>query len=212
MDQVHGPPDQAAGADLRWVCAEYTTLTGRADLLPEHLAALDTAPSLTSTYLQDKLSLLAEAIRRGAVHNPRGFLLRAIENDWRPESAPPRKEDLAARLRALGVSNTVAARVVRTYQAAIIIRQLDWLAFRSVQEPARSIVRAIHEDWGEPRAAREGRTAAGRLAIRQELLDSLETARLAAETPEASAAGARALAEMRAHLGLAAARPPRPTS
>lgn|GEM_PF-4563040 len=193
------------------MCADYTALTGRTDLKPEHLAALNLGPPLTSAYVQDKLSLLAEALRRGNVHNPRGFLLRALEHDWRPDSAPPSREDLASRLRALGVSKAMAARLVRTNAVPAIVRQLDWLPFRSVQEPARSIVRAIRDDWAEPRAAREAHAAAGRTAIREDLLDRLETARTAAATPEARAAGALALAEMRAHLGLAGARPPRPT-
>lgn len=122
MDRPHAPPNRGDLEDLRWVCAEYTVLTGRTDLQPEHLTALNLEPPLISAYVQDKLFLLAAALRCGNVHNPRGFLLRALEHDWRPGSAPPSREDLAARLRALGVSKDMASRLVRTNVDPAIVR------------------------------------------------------------------------------------------
>lgn len=207
MPAARGPPQGAAEGDLGWVCTAYTALTGREDLRPTQIASLPTPNPLSRSYLEAKLSLLAQALRAAGVRNPRGFLLRAIEHDWRPESAPPGKAAVAARLQAVGVSEAVASRLLLAYDPKTISRQLDWLPFRSVQDKARSIVRAVREDWGEPKAAHAARADAGRQAIRQDLLAQLETARRRADTPEARAAGARALAEMRAALGLSEARP-----
>lgn len=209
MLAAHGPPQRVVDGDFRWLCTAYTALTGREDLTTTQLASLPTAPPPTRPYLEEKLSLLAHALSEGGVRNPRGFLLRAIEHDWRAESAPPRRADVVARLQALGVSAAVAAGLVRDHTPEAVSRQLAWLPFRSVQDQARGIVRAVRGDWGEPRAAREARTMAGRDAIRQDLLDRLETARVQAAKPEARAAGAQALAAMREHLGLSGAPPPR---
>ena len=84
-----GPdPGQNPGADLPWACARYREVTGRADLAPEDLRGLDLRRPLDRPYLAAKLDLLTAAVRSGRLHNPRGFLLRALERDWMPATAP----------------------------------------------------------------------------------------------------------------------------
>ena len=188
--------------DLAWACTAYTALTGRTDLSSEHLAAITPVHALTQEYIDEKLALLARALAAGSIHNPRGWLLRALERDWRPETAPPTEASVLLRLRDLGMSDHLARRLVRQYKPAQITQQLAWLPYRNVRDHRRALSRSIRENWPEPKAAREARIQAGRYAIVHELLNSLEAARIRSETPAARAAGASALAEMRARLGL----------
>ncbi len=194
--------------DLTWACTAYTALTGRTDLSPEHLAALTPAHPLTQEYIDEKLALLSRALAAGTIHNPRGWLLRALERDWRPETAPPTEAGVLLHLRELGISDQLAHRLLREHQLAAIARQLAWLQYRNVRDQRRTLSRALREEWPEPKAAREARLRAGRHAVVRDLLDSLDAARIRSETPAARAAGATALADMRARLGL----PPRGSS
>ena len=84
------PPDreQDPGTDLVWACGRYREIIGRPDLSPEDLRDLGRQRPLDRPYLAAKLDLLQAACRSGGLHNPRGFLLRALERDWTPATAP----------------------------------------------------------------------------------------------------------------------------
>ena len=76
------------GTDLVWACGRYREITGRPDLTPEDLRNVGPERSLDRPYLAAKLDLLQAATRAGGLHNPRGFLLRALERNWTPAAAP----------------------------------------------------------------------------------------------------------------------------
>lgn len=84
------PPDreQDPGTDLVWACGRYQEITGRPDLNPEDLSDVGRQRPLDRPYLAAKLDLLQATSRAGGLHNPRGFLLRALERDWTPATAP----------------------------------------------------------------------------------------------------------------------------
>ena len=98
------PPDRDPGTDLVWACGRYREITGRADLRPEDLRGLARPRPLDRPYLAAKLDLLEAAARAGGLHNPRGFLLRALERDWTPATAP------ACRRRSLRPHRPIPAR------------------------------------------------------------------------------------------------------
>ncbi len=90
-DQVPAVPEPAQPQDpmdAAAICAAYSARTGLDDLLPEALDTLSRRRALTEAYVTAKLSLLGDALVAGTVHNPRGFLLRALEGDWTPATAP----------------------------------------------------------------------------------------------------------------------------
>ncbi len=100
------PPDREPDpdTDLGWACGRYREITGRPDLNPADLRDLARQRPLDRPYLAAKLDLLQAAIRSGGLHNPRGFLLRALERDWTPVTAP------ASRHRSLRPHRPVPAR------------------------------------------------------------------------------------------------------
>jgi hypothetical protein len=81
-------PEPDPGTDLVWTCSRYREITGRPDLRPEDLRDLGRRHRLDRSYLAAKLDLLDTVVRAGGLHNPRGFLLRALERDWTPATAP----------------------------------------------------------------------------------------------------------------------------
>ena len=106
-DQVPAVPEPAqpqAPMDAAAICAAYSARTGLDDLLPEALDTLSRRRALTEAYVTAKLSLLGDALVAGTVHNPRGFLLRAVEGDWTPATAP------ASRRRSLRPHRAIPAR------------------------------------------------------------------------------------------------------
>ncbi len=80
--------EQDPGPDLAWTCSRYREITGRPDLTPEDLRDLGRRHRLDRPYLAAKIDLLDTAVRAGGLHNPRGFLLRALERYWTPATAP----------------------------------------------------------------------------------------------------------------------------
>jgi hypothetical protein len=70
--------------------------------------------------------------------------------------APPflTQEEARGRLMQVGVEEEWADYLIANYDLERIQRQLDWLPYRTVREPARFIVSAIERDYEEPFALR----------------------------------------------------------
>lgn len=78
-------------------------------------------------------------------------------NSFRPFDSPEHTEetDLVEALTAVGVTRTVAQRLVKDHPATEIRRQLDYLPYRQAEDPAALLVKAIEESWAEPQAYRQ---------------------------------------------------------
>ena len=210
---VPEPEQPDALTDSGAVCAAYRAVTGLDDLRPEALDALLRQRSVTAAYAAAKLDLLREALAAGAVRNPRGFLLAAIQRDWTPETAPrastadqaaatatpPEFRRLVAELTAVGVTKSAAERWARE-EPEETARQLVWLSDRAAKDPAAVLVSAIREHWPEPASACERRLGDAR--IQEQLRWSAEQDRIRDQslTPEARQRGLDAIARIRAQI------------
>ncbi len=210
---VPEPEQPDALTDSGAVCAAYRAVTGLDDLRPEALDALLRQRSVTAAYAAAKLDLLREALAVGAVRNPRGFLIAAIQRDWTPETAPrastadqaataatpPEYRRLVAELTAVGVTGSAAERWARE-EPEETARQLVWLSDRAAKDPAAVLVSAIREHWPEPASACERRLGDAR--IQEQLRWSAEQDRIRdqALTPEARQRGLDAIARIRAQM------------
>jgi len=105
------PPDreQDPGTDLVWACGRYREITGRPDLTPDVLRGLGRQHPLDRPYLAAKLDLLQAASRAGGLHNPRGFLLRALERNWTPATAPASRRQSLRPHRPIPARSTASA-------------------------------------------------------------------------------------------------------
>lgn len=125
------------------------------------------------------------------------------ETLYRPAIESPQTEELTRSLIALGVTASVAKRLVAE-SAAEVARQIAWLPERKAHNPAAMVVRAIQQAWDEPTGAKYKRIAAERIADRDNVRasEAQEWARVKANatTPEAERLGRKVLAEMREAL------------
>ena len=214
--QVSAVPEPAqpdAPTDSGAICAAYRAVTGLDDLRPEALDALLRKRSVTAAYVAAKLDLLREALAAGAVRNPRGFLIAAIQRDWTPETAPrvstadqeaaaappPEFRRLVAELTAVGVTTAAAERWARE-EPQETAKQLVWLSDRAAKDPAAVLVSAIRERWPEPAAASERRLGDARLQEQARWSAEQDRIRGQALTPEARQRGLDAIARIRAQL------------
>lgn len=59
------------------------------------------------------------------------------------------------RLVQIGITRVVAERLLKNYGLELVERQLEWIAYRDVQNKAAALVSAIKEDWAPPPAVAE---------------------------------------------------------
>ncbi len=131
--------------DLTWACGRYREISGRSDLTPEDLQDLGRQRPLDRPYLAAKLDLLQAACRAGGLHNPRGFLLRALEHDWTPATAPaPRRRSLRPH-RPIPTRSTVSAPAPRGTApgSGLPAAAVAPVAFRGADAPAQLVAALV---------------------------------------------------------------------
>jgi hypothetical protein len=62
-------------------------------------------------------------------------------------------EGLNGELAAIGLNPAQVASLRRRFSRAEIRRQLSWLPARGARNPAALLIRAIEQDWDEPKEA-----------------------------------------------------------
>lgn len=148
------PPNP--GTDLAWACGRYREITARPHLNPEDLRDVGRHRPLDRPYLAAKLDLLQATSRSGGLHNPHGFLLRALERDWTPATAPASRRRSLRPHRAISARPTASAPPPRGTApgSSLPAAAVPPVAARDENEPAQLVAALVHLGVVPPTAER----------------------------------------------------------
>jgi hypothetical protein len=118
------------------------------------------APASIDTRTRDnRPDIPAPDPSRGAANTGDGrfphLVLLNVNTPSQPSQEVTSFEALMAGLVRCGVTEDVARSLLGEFDPARVARQLEWITFRQVRDPAAALVDAIRRDWAPPPAWRE---------------------------------------------------------
>jgi DNA-binding MarR family transcriptional regulator len=80
-----------------------------------------------------------------------------VDQEDEDNNSIPEPDAVARMMRAIGVRSAMTVRLLTDKGEAACYRQVVWLKYRGAEDPAAMLVRAIQEDWDEPKELVERR-------------------------------------------------------